>query len=357
VRPARRPALATVLVLVAVSLTACARNHPDRPPAASPATVTSTTTPSTTAPTETVATFEASTCALGTAPAAGEITFVRAGQLLGVASDGSGLRCLIADNTTVPQWNGTGDRALFDPTLVLSRPTGKSVLRIEDGHLLKRPTDGGVETDISFLSVTKSVAYHPRGEHIVAVGNNGGDDGIYVATNMGTGAKLVTADESAAKIDQLTWTASGALVFAADHGGHTHLHRLEFPSLRLTTVTEVDGSIGAVAASRFDGAGLAWSEVTDGRCSLRINRGGRVVAPPPEASSAAPVGWLPGGVLVVRDGCEASGAARVRAVDLAVDAPVVRDVAADAASVSVRAVLPVGPGLDLDDVVESQAPA
>jgi hypothetical protein len=351
--PGRRRLLAAlVAALVAASLGAC-----DRDPATDEAGPTSTS--STTAgPTSSVPSTLVG-CELGPVPETGEVTFVRAGQLLGVAPEGgASARCLADGASAPPQWNGTGDRLLFDPTLVLSKPTGKSLLRVAGGRLFKRPNDGtSAETDITFVEPTDLAVYHPAGEHIAAVGGEGDAYGIYVATNRGEGARRVTVGESAREIDQLTWTASGALVFVADHGGEHHLHRLEFPSLQLTELAEVPGTISDVAASRFEGAGLAWTEAVDGRCTLRVNRGGKVVAVPDgPATSSRAVGWLPGGVLVLREGCT-DGPGRVLTLDLSAEAPAVQVVAEAAEAVAVRAALPIGPGLDLDAVVESRAPA
>ena len=355
----RRGGVALVVALVAVSLVACSSGR-DRgrgaqaPEEASRTTTTITATSADPPPPE----VTAADCALGAVPDVGEITFVRGGRLLGVAPvDGTTPRCLADGATAAPQWNGPGDRLVLDRAVILSKPTGTSVLRIDPrGRLLKRPREGGAEKDITFLDRTESAVYHPKGEHLAAVGTRGGTHGIYVATNNGEGAKLVTAGEFATRIEQLTWSASGALLFVADHDDLHHLQRLELPSLALTTVAEVAGTISSVAASRFEGAGLAWTETVGGGCALRVNRGGRSVVVPSSATASRPVGWLPGGVLVLREGCDGDES-RVRTLDLTGEAPRVAVVVEGAQEVAVRAALPVGPGLDLDAVVESQAPA
>ena len=354
--PHRRSPVVAVGVAVVLLFTSCDRGGPgDEAGEAGvdgPSSTTSSSSTTSTAP------DDVGPCDLGAVPPAGEITVVRAGRLLGVAPEpGAEARCLADQATATPQWNGSGDRLVLDASVVLSRPTGKSLLRIVDGRLHKQPVGGGEEVDVSFLDATDSAVYHPKGEHIAAVGRRAGQYGIFVATNTGQGARLVTAGEFATTIDQLAWTASGALVFVADHDGARHLHRLAFPALDLTTVAEATGQITAVAASRFDGAGLAWTESSTGGCALRVNRGGKVVTIPPGPATAwRPVGWLPGGVLVAREGCNGTDV-RILTIDLSGDVPTVAVVTDGAGDVAVRAALPVGPGLDLDAVVESQAPA
>jgi hypothetical protein len=308
-------------------------------------------------PTEPSTSTAPEACDVGTVPEAGQVTYVGRGRLYGVAPGGE-RRCLVAEATGVPQWNGTGEKVIFEDDLVLSRPEGKSVLRIDAaGRLLKRPADGGEERDITFLDVHEEVLYHPAGRHIASAGRSGDTYGIFLAGNEGLEPRLVTqAEGDGSQISDLAWTESGALVFSARHGGQSHVHRLDLATLELTTLDD-DAPAGVldIAASRFTGAGLAWSERTGSSCSLSINRAGRSIPVPEAARATTPVGWLPGGVLVVR-GCSDVGSHLLLSIDVADQGLRVAELAAEAGSAAVRVALPSAPELVLADPIESEAP-
>jgi hypothetical protein len=309
---------------------------------------TSTASPGVTAP--------AADCDLGTVPAGGEITYVEADRLYGVTGDGKMRRCLASDAAGTPQWNGIGTRVFFEAGLVLSRPEGKSVLRIDAGRLFKRSVDGGDERNVSFLDRHDAVVYHPAGRHIASVGLNENRYGIYVATNEGEGRQLVTDAENASELSNLQWTESGALAFSAFHDGVRHVHRLDLSNYELSTVDESVDDVSDIAASRFEGAGLAWAASTGSKCSLAVNRGGRSIKVPEAIRNTRPVGWLPEGLIVVR-GCEPGDRGDVSTLNTAEPSMPVVKVAERAAGVAVRAELPRGPALQLADQIESEAPA
>jgi hypothetical protein len=311
---------------------------------------------------------------------AGAVTFVDgAGQLVEIAPNGSAAHCLAdkatTDTTTSLEWAGAADRVLLSDGKILtssggvvaglpagsklgwSRPKGTAIIGVtDDGHLLKRTLDGSASSEISFLANHDEAVYHPAGRAIASTGVGSGGYGIYLADNQGRLLRPLVLTEGA-HISQLQWTVSGALMFVADHGDHTDLHRLDLGTGELTTATAVPGSasIDHFVASTFPGGGVAWVEgnCKEGDRKLVVERGGAAVTLPSTLSGAAPVGWLPDGVLVLQAaaGCATNPTGALYALEGSTPTRLV----SAARGPAVRVVLPAGP--ELPASIPDSAPA
>ena len=330
-----------------------------------------TSTPSTAAPVTSSSAPQSSECAggIGAAPASGQaqVTWLAGGRLLGAAPRaGAAAQCLAEapSGTTGVQWGGNGDRVLLGTTVVfggskaaqafssgeravLSRPTGKAVLEVLNGKLEKKELDAG-QLHLEFMERHDAAVYHPAGRHIVSWGQADGRAGLWIASNTGGDAREVVTNESGVKaFTGVAWTASGALLYVADHGDHVDLHRLVIGEDTFSTVASVraPGTIGAVTASPFEGGGVAWTagDCAAGSMKLVAERGGKYFKlDGTEAAGAAPAGWLPDGTLVAVSGqaCSPGQAGKVLLVHPAGGVDVLAEGATAAA---VRAVLPPPP--------------
>ncbi|MGH9003858.1 MAG: hypothetical protein ACRDYV_12085, partial [Acidimicrobiia bacterium] len=195
---------------------------------------------------------------LGAVPEDGEVTWVSNGRLFAATGAGQ-TRCLLGVPVgSAPVWGAKGDRVLMAPggarvgeetvslalgggTADWTRPTGTSVLVLEDGRLRKVAVGGGEAKDVSFLLRHQEAVYHPGGRFIYSVGEDSPDGlGIFLATNQGTDVRPVAQAESAQSIHGLTFS-TGSLFFLAEHpllpaGNRNHLHwRSDIPQSRLYT--------------------------------------------------------------------------------------------------------------------------
>jgi len=322
--------LAAVLIALTVLAGGCSDDK-DEPDAGAP------TTESTGGPTtETSAPAQPGCNGIGPAPKEGtsEITWIdTGGKLWAVSADGA-KRCLIegaaADDGIT--WGGAADRVMLRNKVVfadgrteepfplggltvLSRPSGKSVLQVRDGKLNKREL-GKDPTEITFLSGHGDTVYHPAGQHIVSTGSAEGRSTLMIANNLGQGPQDLVQNETANLIYNPTFTASGALLFFADHGEYTELHRLEIDAGNLTTIEKVDMPDGMadLVTSPFEGGGVAWAQgacdTAKGGRTLRAQQGGQYFKTAGTAvERGQPVGWTPDGALVVaKPGlCDAEG--------------------------------------------------
>lgn len=233
----------------------------------------------TSAPTTTTPAVDCGGLGQPPADAGGEVTWVEGGRLWAAGADGA-KRCLVADvgDGDAVTWGGSADRVLVGNKViladgrveepfpsggktVLSRPTGKSVLDVRNGKLMKREL-GKAPIAITFLEAHEQTIYHPAGLHIVSTGRNGEDAVVHIATNRGEASSVLVRDETARRIYAPAFTASGALLFFADHGSYTELHRLEIDEGNLTTVAKEDTPAGMnhLVASPFEGGGVAWAQ-------------------------------------------------------------------------------------------------
>ena len=113
------------------------------------------------------------------------------------------MQCVSAVDAPDPLlWGPTGDRLLAGdvlltssgsvPTLSMdmptwSRPTGTSLVWVDEGRLYKAGTDQSEARDISFLASHDAVTYHPAGFEIATTGEaEDGTRGIWIANNDGS---------------------------------------------------------------------------------------------------------------------------------------------------------------------------
>lgn len=346
--------LLTVALAVAVLAAGCSSDGDDE---AVPTTASTSTSTSTTA-------VPVQCRGLGDVPAGGAVTWISEGRLY----DESG--CLVDEAAAPLEWGGKGDRVLlggsvvtaagrtklFDAAVALSRPTGTAVLSISpEGKVLKRETAEHGPRDISVLFKTADVVYHPAGRSIVAAGEGGSGPALVIASNEGGESQDLLKVEEAKSISNPVFTASGALLYTADHGDRVDLHRLEIGSDSFTTPDTVPapGTIDHVVASPFEGGGVAWMKGECGSAVLRAQRGGAFFKTEgTEIANARPVGWMPDGGLVLLKGpaCQDTPGTLFVWRDGAA-----RRIADNVTAAAVRAVLPPPP--EPPEVIPPEAPA
>ena len=293
---------------------------------------------------------------IGRPPSGAQISFVAQGNLYLATADGRRVRCATsAEGVSQLEWGAGADRVLLAgldrhvaegtasevilssesasvTTSTWSRPTGTSIVYIQEGRLLKVGARESEPRDISFLERHESVVYHPAGTHIVSTGieAQGGDVGLFLATNEGTDARRLVRNETASSIDGLAFSHDGeTLYFSADHGQRHDLHALSLApgnetgdtesalaEMELETVHESRHPISDVVVSELDGRSVAFRT---GSCDA----GFKTYSTAPDGdrddffaldeeiygSFNEPVGWTPDGELIVlvRDGCDGSG--------------------------------------------------
>jgi hypothetical protein len=197
----------------------------------------------------------------------------------------------------------------------LSRPRGLSALFIsaDQRRLYKMPSNGGPIEDISFLKRHDEAVYHPAGEHIAVVGEDGdGTYGIFLATNLGTDPQLLVVGEDAKRIYSLSFSPAGFLYYAAEHDDHNDVHGVslvpsgegDVDTSPLQTYYSSPDTITKVVSSPFrDDGKLAIQIGSEGdSCPSKtiLQRRRRTIAQldVDPATSTDPIGWLPNGRLV-----------------------------------------------------------
>ena len=275
-----------------------------------------------------------SACILDDVPDLGEATVVVDGRLYGLGADGTDPRCLADGIHTVDfEWGPQGDRIrVGDRVLtgtqevslpaaikhVWTTPTGSRILAVAPDRLWKVDLDGQTESDITFLSENEAAAYHPAGEHILAIGTNAdGQYGLWLATNQGQDPLLIAFDELA-EMSAPNWSWLNEPMFIAKHiNGPWHIHLVELSaegSLEGPVVIETDESIDQLLPARHDPIMLAYRIGGTGGdiCVEGAHAGVKGVdIPEPVASlTSTPLGWLSGERLLIMtypDGCDALG--------------------------------------------------
>jgi len=318
------------IVMVGLIFAACTPDTSEPPDdvvaTAAPSTAEPTATPSpeiTLEPTE--------TCdGLGRPRPGGEVTFISEGRLIAVSPTGENRRCLaeLADLSPIGadalRWNATGDRVLVSGRALStelaatrklapsgeaawSRPTGTSVVWLDDGKLVKRSSFGGRPADISFLARHDAVTYHPAGTHIATSGKGeNGSYGLYIATNLGTEPQLIARGEAANFISNLQFSEDGRFLhYDARHGPRNwHLHRLSMGDDPVLETIDKGADPYEYVVSPIFPHELAWFEVGDcvaGEPGRFDNEFSKFQIPEEmRAKNIHPIGWVTPSKLVVR---------------------------------------------------------
>jgi len=108
-----------------------------------------------------------------------------------------------------------------------SRPSGTSLVWVDDGRLYKAGSDQSVARDISFLARHDEVTYHPAGFEIATTGEaEDGTRGIWLSDNEGGDSRLIVRANEATP-HEFTFSQEGRTAyFLADHGDHWHVHNI-----------------------------------------------------------------------------------------------------------------------------------
>ncbi len=316
------------------------------PPATTaPSTTRATTTTTTEAPLPAglVASLPAGPCdGIGATPAAAtaEITFVVDGRVYATDPTGTAVRCVgAAGDPGSIEWGPAGDRLLLDGDRIVgaetfsggvaaaahwSRPTGSSLIWVEDGRLTKARLDATAPRDITFLARHDEVAYHPAGTNLATIGESSdGRYGIWWSTNEGDDPQLLVEVPASATppptLSGIVFSHEGLdLFFVADAGDEYHLYdvflvgELDTPPIELAgdypSIFSSSIPLGDVAVSAWD---FGWA-IGEGGCGSGDGFRTRLVdflELPAEVRDldSVPVGWVPGDMLAILtfpDGCQ-----------------------------------------------------
>lgn len=315
------------------------------PPTTTTLATTIATTTTTTAPTTTttdvirtalISTLPDGPClGLGEPPdyGAAEVTFQVARRLYAATPDGVNVRCLVelpGDQASVLfppllEWGEAADRLLvgehaylasgevatgFETLLPIhwTKPTGTSVLAVEDNKLVKRKVETGAVTDVTFLARHDAAIYHPAGTEILSIGEDSdGNYGIFLASNTGGNVRHIV-DGTGAVLTELAFLYDGfTLYFIAVHDdGVSHLHEWSF--FTPDEVADDDGISELYETAGFlHGLQLSpWDFVWVANEACDVDGDAKLVLPDfltlPASLEGVPaeaVGWLPDGRLAV----------------------------------------------------------
>lgn len=129
-----------------------------------------------------------------------DVSFVAGGKVYVARHDGTTAGCVLEADAVDLEWGPEADRlhlgdlrrfgrtetSVLDDdveSVAWSRPTGKSVVYIAQGRLMKVDAFGQEPYEISFLEDHDEVVYHPAGTHIAVTGTDSeGVYGLWLAT-------------------------------------------------------------------------------------------------------------------------------------------------------------------------------
>jgi hypothetical protein len=270
-----------------------------------------------------------------------QLSFVLGSELFVARRTADVARCVLEISSPADlEWGPLGDRVHFgdlrryqgegivsldDTTesIAWSRPTGTAIVYVSEERLMKVDAFGDESVDISFLEDHDEVVYHPAGTHVATTGTaEDGTYGLWLATNVGEGEQLLAIGEDARRIFSLFFSHDGRMIYyAAEHDDHFDVHSLrlavqdkkgEIRDAKLGTLDTASTEMGDVVVSEFAPDSVAY---TVGSCeegkTTRVwdgsvtELGGEL-----EGFSTEPVGWMPGGELLVLarpEGCEGAG--------------------------------------------------
>lgn len=270
-----------------------------------------------------------------------QVTFVLGSELYVARRSGSVARCVLEITQPLDlDWGPQGDRVSFgdlrryegDGVVFLddvaesaswSRPTGRAIVYVSEGRLMKVDAFGDEPVDISFLADHDEVVYHPAGTHIAVTGTaEDGTYGLWLATNVGKDSQLLAIGEDARRIFSLWFAHDGTTIYyAAEHDDHYDVHSLRLAlqdkegatrDAELATLDSASTEMGDVVVSEFASETIAYTvgSCEEGKRTRVWN--GEVTELGGELAglSTEPVGWLPNGELLVlarSSGCEGDG--------------------------------------------------
>lgn len=270
-----------------------------------------------------------------------QLSFVSGGELFVARSNATVARCVLEVKRPADvEWGPEGDRLHFGDlrrydgdeivsleddaeSITWSRPTGKSIVYVLEGRLMKVDAFGVDPLEISFLADHDEVVYHPAGTHIAVTGtSDDGTYGLWLATNLGEDPQLLAIGEDARRIFSISFAHDGeTMYYAAEHDDRYDAHSLrlavqddegETRDAELGTLDSAPTEMGDVVVSEFSDARVAY---TVGSCEegkkTRVWNGSVTELGGELADlSSEPVGWLPSGELLVMargSGCEGRG--------------------------------------------------
>ena len=271
-------------------------------------------------------------CAIDPVPEGGEPTVLVDDRLYGLGADLTAPRCLLEGGLDPDiEWGPAGDRVRIattvhgsdfnaiefdaDSRLEWTAPTGSRIVVLSADSVTKVAVGGSDDViNITFLDETNSVAYHPAGTHLLAVGTDDfGQYGLWFAGNDGVNFTLIAFDEDATISDPV-WSWLNEPLFVARHqDGRNHVHRVELVdgNFEGPVVVETSDQIDLLKASPFDPVMVAYrlrGEPGKGCVEVSTAAVSGVDLPEPLASyTSTPVGWLSAErllVLAFPDGCD-----------------------------------------------------
>ncbi|HEV8572595.1 MAG TPA: hypothetical protein VGR49_06055 [Actinomycetota bacterium] len=270
-----------------------------------------------------------------------QVSFVLGGELYVARRSGNVARCVLE----IPQpldvnWGPEGDRVQFGDlrryegdgivalddvaeSVAWSRPTGRAIVYVSEGRLMKVDAFGDQPIDISFLADHDEVVYHPAGTHIAVTGTaDDGTYGLWLATNVGKDVQLLAIGEDARRIFSLSFAHDGTTIYyAAEHDDHYDVHSLRLAlqdkegatrNAELGTVDSSSTEMGDVIVSEFAPESVAYTvgSCEEGKTTRVWNGSVTELEGELAGLSTEPVGWLPSGELLVlarEAGCEGDG--------------------------------------------------
>lgn len=255
-------------------------------------------------------------CQIDDVPEGGEPTVVVGDRLYGLGADLATPRCLMEGVSSANlAWGPLGDRLITGHTvhgqdfetlsfedaasLEWTAPTGSKVVVVGGDRLTKVSLDGSGEENIRFLDETESVAYHPAGTHMLAVGTDAFDQyGLWFASNDGVDFQLIAFDEEAT-IAEPEWSWLNEPLFVANHDDdHWHIHRVELVDgdFQGPVVVESDLPIDWLTASPYDPVMIGYREGGEPGAVCTEGAAARVrgidLPEPLMSYTSTPVGWL-----------------------------------------------------------------
>jgi hypothetical protein len=271
-----------------------------------------------------------------------QVSFVLGDELFVARRAGRVARCVLEVPAPLDlDWGPRGDRVHFGDlrryegdgvvsltdsaeSIAWSRPTGRAIVYVSEGRLMKVDAFGDQPLDISFLADHDEVVYHPAGTHVAVTGTaDDGTYGLWLATNLGEEPQLLAIGEDAIRIFSLSFAHDGTtMYYAAEHEDHYDVHSLrlalqdeegEIRDAELGTLDSAPTEMGDVVVSEFVADRIAY---TVGSCEagkttrVWVDGGVGELGEDLAGLSAEPVGWLPGGELLVlarQSGCEGDG--------------------------------------------------